>query len=135
MTDAQISSAARQPGSPTTPVVVARDLRKRYGTVQAVDGVSFEIAEGEVFGILGPNGAGKTTTLEMIEGMRSIDSGSAMVDGVDVSADPAASSRGSGSSSRRPASSTSSTWSSCWICSVTSTVDELTRWRCWPMSS
>ena len=88
MTDAQISSAARQPGSPTTPVVVARDLRKRYGTVQAVDGVSFEIAEGEVFGILGPNGAGKTTTLEMIEGMRSIDSGSAIVDGVDVSADP-----------------------------------------------
>ena len=88
MTDAPMSPAARQPGSVTAPVVVARDLRKRYGTVQAVDGVSFEIAEGEVFGILGPNGAGKTTTLEMIEGMRSIDSGSAIVDGVDVSADP-----------------------------------------------
>jgi len=88
MTDAPMSPAARQPGAPTAPVVVAHDLRKRYGTVQAVDGVSFEIAEGEVFGILGPNGAGKTTTLEMIEGMRSIDSGSAIVDGVDVSADP-----------------------------------------------
>jgi ABC-2 type transport system ATP-binding protein len=56
--------------------------------VQAVDGVSFEIAEGEVFGILGPNGAGKTTTLEMIEGMRPIDSGSAIVDGIDVREDP-----------------------------------------------
>jgi len=68
--------------------VVVRDLRKRYGSLQAVDGVSFEIAGGEVFGILGPNGAGKTTTLEMIEGMRTIDSGSAVVDGVDVSRDP-----------------------------------------------
>ena len=48
----------------------------------------FEVAAGEVFGILGPNGAGKTTTLEMIEGMRSIDSGSAMVAGIDVSRDP-----------------------------------------------
>ena len=61
----------------TPAIVIARDLRKRYGNLQAVDGVSFEIAEGEVFGILGPNGAGKTTTLEMIEGMRTIDSGSA----------------------------------------------------------
>jgi ABC-2 type transport system ATP-binding protein len=70
------------------PIIVARDLRKRYGTLQAVDGVSFDVAEGEVFGILGPNGAGKTTTLEMIEGMRPIDSGSAIVDGIDVSEDP-----------------------------------------------
>jgi ABC-2 type transport system ATP-binding protein len=53
-----------------------------------VDGVSFDVAEGEVFAILGPNGAGKTTTLEMIEGMRTIDSGSALVDGVDVCRDP-----------------------------------------------
>ena len=70
------------------PILVARDLRKRYGTLQAVDGVSFEVAEGEIFGILGPNGAGKTTTLEMIEGMRPIDSGSATVDGIDVARDP-----------------------------------------------
>jgi ABC-2 type transport system ATP-binding protein len=73
---------------PTRPIVVVHDLRKRYGTLQAVDGVSFEITEGEVFGILGPNGAGKTTTLEMIEGMRTIDSGTAVVDGIDVKADP-----------------------------------------------
>lgn len=70
------------------PVLVARDLRKRYASLQAVDGVSFEVAAGEVFGILGPNGAGKTTTLEMIEGMRSIDSGSATVAGLDVARDP-----------------------------------------------
>ena len=70
------------------PIIVARDLRKRYGALQAVDGVSFEVAEGEIFGILGPNGAGKTTTLEMIEGLRPIDSGSATVDGVDVAGDP-----------------------------------------------
>jgi ABC-2 type transport system ATP-binding protein len=72
----------------TAPIVAAHDLRTRYGSQQAVAGVSFEIAEGEVFGILGPNGAGKTTTLEMIEGMRAIDSGSAIVDGIDVTRDP-----------------------------------------------
>jgi ABC-2 type transport system ATP-binding protein len=72
------------------PIIVARDLRKAYGELQAVDGVSFEVAESEVFGILGPNGAGKTTTLEMIEGMRPIDGGSATVDGLDVGADPRA---------------------------------------------
>jgi ABC-2 type transport system ATP-binding protein len=69
-------------------VLVAVDLRKRYGSLQAVDGVSFEVEAGEVFGILGPNGAGKTTTLEMIEGMRTIDSGTATVAGIDVGRDP-----------------------------------------------
>jgi ABC-2 type transport system ATP-binding protein len=53
-----------------------------------VAGVSFDVARGEVFGILGPNGAGKTTTLEMIEGLRRPDEGTAIVDGVDVRADP-----------------------------------------------
>jgi ABC-2 type transport system ATP-binding protein len=70
------------------PIIEVHDLRKRYGDLVAVDGVSFEVAEGEVFGILGPNGAGKTTTLEMIEGMRPIDEGSATIDGVDVRRDP-----------------------------------------------
>ena len=51
------------------------DLRISYGDLRAVDGVSFEVAEGEFFGILGPNGAGKTTTLELIEGLRQPDSG------------------------------------------------------------
>ena len=91
---AQPTPSARAPDnrapmpSGDEPVLVARDLRKKYGTLQAVDGVSFEVASGEVFGILGPNGAGKTTTLEMIEGMRTIDSGSAIVAGVDVAKDP-----------------------------------------------
>ena len=70
------------------PIITVRDLRKRYGSLTAVDGVSFDVAEGEVFGILGPNGAGKTTTLEMIEGMRPIDEGSAIIDGVDVGRNP-----------------------------------------------
>ena len=87
MTSWLTTDAPRHEG-PARPIVVVHDLKKRYGTLQAVDGVSFEITEGEVFGILGPNGAGKTTTLEMIEGMRTIDSGSAIVDGVDVSTDP-----------------------------------------------
>ena len=51
------------------------DLAVSYGELKAVDGVSFEVAEGEFFGILGPNGAGKTTTLEIIEGLRKPDSG------------------------------------------------------------
>jgi ABC-2 type transport system ATP-binding protein len=86
--DAASVAASRRSRAGGAPIVVVKDLRKRYGTLQAVDGVSFEIAEGEVFGILGPNGAGKTTTLEMIEGMRPIDSGSAVVDGIDVTRDP-----------------------------------------------
>lgn len=70
------------------PVLKVKNLKKAYGDFQAVKGVSFEVAHGEVFGILGPNGAGKTTTLEMIEGMRPIDSGTVLVDGTDVAKDP-----------------------------------------------
>ena len=64
-----------------TSTIVATDLRKSYGDVRAVDGVSFEVETGEFFGILGPNGAGKTTTLEIIEGLRKPDGGSATVFG------------------------------------------------------
>lgn len=66
------------------PIVEARKLVKKYDSICVVDGVSFSIHQGEVFGILGPNGAGKTTTLEMIEGLRSIDDGTALIDGNDV---------------------------------------------------
>lgn len=69
-------------------IVEVRDLKKRYGDKQAVDGISFSIKKGEIFGILGPNGAGKTTTLEMMETLRPIDSGSVKIDGVDVSENP-----------------------------------------------
>jgi ABC-2 type transport system ATP-binding protein len=70
-------------------MVEVRDLRKSYGSVQAVRGISFEVGRGEVFGLLGPNGAGKTTTVEILEGLRSADGGTAVVAGVDVRADPA----------------------------------------------
>ncbi|MFC7221305.1 ABC transporter ATP-binding protein [Streptomyces polyrhachis] len=60
-----------------TAAIIARGLRKRYGDVQAVDGVDLEVGTGEFFGILGPNGAGKTTTMEMIEGLRQPDAGEA----------------------------------------------------------
>ena len=60
-----------------------KDLRKAYGQVQAVRGVSFSVAEGEVFGLLGPNGAGKTTIAEILEGYRKRDSGEVSVLGVD----------------------------------------------------
>jgi len=59
--------------------ILVRDLRKSYGQVLAVDGVTFEVARGEFFGILGPNGAGKTTTLEIIEGLREPDGGEVTV--------------------------------------------------------
>jgi ABC-2 type transport system ATP-binding protein len=70
------------------PIVQVRDLTKKYGTKTAVNGISFEVQKGEIFGILGPNGAGKTTTLEMIETLREIDGGSATVNGIDVSKKP-----------------------------------------------
>ncbi len=63
--------------------IVVRDLRKSYGTHEAVRGISFEIAEGEVFGLLGPNGAGKTTTVEVLEGYRQRDAGEVTVLGHD----------------------------------------------------
>ena len=50
--------------------IEVRDLRKSYGPVEAVRGLSFEVERGEVFGLLGPNGAGKTTTVEILEGYR-----------------------------------------------------------------
>jgi ABC-2 type transport system ATP-binding protein len=71
-------------------IVEVKDLKKRYDDKQAVDGVSFSVKKGEIFGILGPNGAGKTTTLEMMETLRSIDSGSVEIDGIDVAKDPEA---------------------------------------------
>jgi len=65
------------------PAVVVAGLHKRYGDMVAVDGVSFGVEHGEIFGILGPNGAGKTTTVESIAGLRSGDAGSISVLGVD----------------------------------------------------
>lgn len=69
-------------------IVEVRDLTKKYNAKKVVDGISFSVKEGEIFGILGPNGAGKTTTLEMIEAQRPIDGGSALLDGVNVASHP-----------------------------------------------
>lgn len=69
-------------------IVEVCDLKKSYGDKQAVDGVSFSIEKGEIFGILGPNGAGKTTTLEMMETLRPIDSGKVIIDGINVAKNP-----------------------------------------------
>jgi ABC-2 type transport system ATP-binding protein len=68
-------------------VIRVSDLVKAYGNVIAVNHISFEVHQGEVFGMLGPNGAGKTTTTEIIEGLRTADSGSVKVLGMDVSKD------------------------------------------------
>lgn len=70
------------------PILVVKDLTKKYDDKVAVNGISFEVGKGEIFGILGPNGAGKTTTLEMIETLREIDGGSATLDGIDVAKNP-----------------------------------------------
>ncbi|MBE9507220.1 MAG: ATP-binding cassette domain-containing protein, partial [Chloroflexi bacterium] len=62
--------------------IKVNDLRKFYGPVRAVDGIAFDIQEGEIFGMVGPNGAGKTTTIECIEGLRRPDGGSVQVLGL-----------------------------------------------------
>jgi ABC-2 type transport system ATP-binding protein len=67
------------------PIIEVKNLTKKYNGFTAVDSINFSVTEGEVFGILGPNGAGKTTTLEMIEGLKGITSGQAILDSKDVS--------------------------------------------------
>jgi ABC-2 type transport system ATP-binding protein len=68
----------------TDPVIRVTGLHKRYGETHAVDGVSFEVRAGTVFGLLGPNGAGKTTTVEVLEGLRAPDAGEVRVLGIDA---------------------------------------------------
>ena len=70
--------------------VIVRDLHKQYGDVRAAQGVSFEIQDGEIFGLLGPNGSGKTTTLECVIGLRQPDSGDIEVCGMDARTAPQA---------------------------------------------
>ncbi|HTY82324.1 MAG TPA: ABC transporter ATP-binding protein [Dehalococcoidales bacterium] len=65
------------------PIISVQNLRKTYGKTVAVDDISFEVAEGEIFGLLGPNGAGKTTTVECLQSLRSFDSGEIRVCGLD----------------------------------------------------
>ncbi|QQS21950.1 ABC transporter ATP-binding protein [Candidatus Saccharibacteria bacterium] len=70
-------------------IINVKNLTKCYDDKPVVDGISFEVKKGEIFGILGPNGAGKTTTLEMMEALRPIDQGSVTIAGIDVASRPA----------------------------------------------
>ncbi len=72
----------------TDAILKVKNLKKVYDNKPAVDGISFEVKKGEIFGILGPNGAGKTTTLEMIETLREVDGGSILVNGINVAERP-----------------------------------------------
>jgi len=68
-----------------TPIISVQNLRKTYGKTVAVDDISFEVSQGEIFGFLGPNGAGKTTTVECLQALRDPDSGKISVIGLDPS--------------------------------------------------
>jgi sodium transport system ATP-binding protein len=74
-------------------MIQATNLRKSFGAVQAVDGVSFNAPDGVVTGLLGPNGAGKTTSLRMVYGLMQPDSGTVSIDGQDVTSDPVSAQR------------------------------------------
>jgi ABC-2 type transport system ATP-binding protein len=82
-----VTGGSRATGRPGRPAVEISHLRKTYGTLTAVDDVTFAVAEGEIFGILGPNGAGKTTTVECAIGLRTPDSGTIRLLGLDPRAD------------------------------------------------
>ena len=69
-------------------IIDVHGLTKHYGDQTVVKGIDFSVEKGEIFGILGPNGAGKTTTLEMLEALRTIDDGTAVIDGIDVAKHP-----------------------------------------------
>jgi ABC-2 type transport system ATP-binding protein len=71
----------------TPPAVFVDGLRKTYGSTHAVDGIAFQVARGEIFGIVGPNGAGKSTTIECLEGLRVPDGGEVRVLGLDPRSD------------------------------------------------
>ncbi len=69
-------------------IISVKDLKKNYGTFEAVKGISFDVLEGEIFGLLGPNGAGKSTTLEIMETLRPKTSGEVIVNGLDLDKEP-----------------------------------------------
>ena len=87
MSEASGPGVATTSGSAAEPAVLAAEgLRKAYGAVVAVDGVSFRVRRGEIVGLLGPNGAGKTTTINMVLGVLAPDTGRVTVEGLDLAA-------------------------------------------------
>jgi ABC-type multidrug transport system ATPase subunit len=75
------------PQTAGNPAISAQNLVRRFGTLAAVDDVSFRVEQGEIFGFLGPNGSGKTTVIKMLTGLLPLSSGSALVEGLDVGTD------------------------------------------------
>ena len=69
-------------------VIVVKELTKRFGSITAVNNISFSVAQGEIFGFLGPNGAGKTTTIRMLTGLLTSDAGNILISGVDIQQHP-----------------------------------------------
>ena len=69
-------------------IISVKNLKKNYGSFEAVKGISFDVFEGEIFGLLGPNGAGKSTTLEIIETLRDKTSGEVIVNGINLDTNP-----------------------------------------------
>ena len=84
MAGLQGRAGGEQTVDPGTSVIRVEGVRKRYGSVVAVDGISFEVARGEIFGLLGPNGAGKTTTFNMVVGVIKADSGAVQFQGRNI---------------------------------------------------
>src|SRR5690606_21244533 len=79
--------ARRAPGT-GAPALAARDLEKRFGGVTAVDGVSLQVARGEILGLIGPNGSGKTTLLNLLSGLERPRRGTVWLAGTDITARP-----------------------------------------------
>lgn len=71
-------------------IIEVNNLRKKFGNIKAVDGVSFDVARNEIFGFLGPNGAGKTTTIRILTGILTPEAGTALIGGIDISKNPIA---------------------------------------------
>ncbi len=89
-----IRNDTRSPGA--TPAIEVNDITKKYGDFTAVDGVSFSVAEGEIFGLLGPNGAGKSTLIRMMTTLIEITGGTALINGHNVKSEPDAARRAIG---------------------------------------
>ena len=107
---------------PDSPVIRVSGIRKTYGTTVAVDDVSFDVREREIFGLIGPNGAGKTTTMECVEGLRRPDRGTISVLALDpVSRRRTSCRTGSACSSRRRSSRSGSRCGKPWTCGRLST--------------
>jgi len=83
-----VTVASPSTGAPARPAILARGLRRRFGAVVALDGLGFEVAAGELYGLVGPDGAGKTTAIRALAGLITLDGGEARILGLDPATDP-----------------------------------------------